>query len=530
MSNITESKQHNQWNWHNFFVCLSLSCGAMAYGYPAAVIGTILGQPSFLRYMKLVNEQGEETPDAPSLIGSINGAFQAGAFFGVLCGGLVLDRWGRKAGIIYCAILSIIGNTMCCAAQNVPMFIVFRFVSGGGSWAFLSSTSVYVSELAPPKFRGFFTGMIGVAICIGFALSGYLGLAFYSTDDLAAQWRGTLGLGLIFPVFMLIVVYFVPESPRYLLLKGREEEARAIVIKLHHIKGAPDQEYARSEFYQMQKEAEYDRSLTPSWKQMFTRSSYRNRVLIACSFAVITQSTAVLVINNYAPSLFAALGYGVRDRLVLQCGYLTVAIPFNILGAAIMDRVGRKKLMYWSVAGCCLFLIIEAAMLANFASPIPEHPNKAGLAMGVAAFYLFLAVFSVGVDVVAFVYYSEIFPNHIRAKGVTICTSAYCLISLVYVEAAPTAFANIGWKYFLVFIIISGLSAIFIYFVYPETKGIPLEEIAAIFGDADEVMVYSRNVHVNNDLEIEVYPTTESPQSISESAGKEGAAREAGTV
>jgi MFS family permease len=131
--------------------------------------------------------------------------------------------------------------------------------------------------------------MIGVCICIGFALQGYMGLAFFSTHS-NAQWRGPLGIGLVFPIVMLVVVWLAPESPRYLLLKGRNDEAQAIIMKLHHVAGDPDQEYARREFYQMKLQAEYDRSLTPSWKQMFTRRSYLKRVLIASSFAFITQS------------------------------------------------------------------------------------------------------------------------------------------------------------------------------------------------------------------------------------------------
>jgi MFS family permease len=131
--------------------------------------------------------------------------------------------------------------------------------------------------------------MIGVCICTGFALSGIMGLAFFSTHT-NAQWRGPLGLGMVFPVFMLFVISIAPESPRFLLLKGHHEEARTIVMKLHHVSGDADQEYARREFFQMQKQIDYDRSLTPSWKQMFLRPSYRKRVLIAISFAFITQS------------------------------------------------------------------------------------------------------------------------------------------------------------------------------------------------------------------------------------------------
>jgi hypothetical protein len=103
-------------------------------------------------------------------------------------------------------------------------------------------------------------------------------------------------------------------------------------MKLHHTPDDPDQEYARTEFYQMQKQTEHDQKLEPSWKLMFTKASYRKRVILACAFAFIGQSTAVLVVNNYGPTLYESLGYGVKDQLILQCGWVTVGIPFNTLG------------------------------------------------------------------------------------------------------------------------------------------------------------------------------------------------------
>lgn len=112
-----------------------------------------------------------------------------------------------------------------------------------------------------------------------------------------------------------------------------------------------------------------------------------------------------------------------------------------------MDRFGRKPLMIFGVAGCCVCLCVEAAMVALYAD---EGTNKAGLAVGVAAFYIFLLVYSFGVDVAGVVFYSELFPNHIRSKGVSLCMVSIALTDLVYLQATSSAFANIGWKFFLV--------------------------------------------------------------------------------
>jgi MFS family permease len=232
-----------------------------------------------------------------------------------------------------------------------------------------------------------------------------MGLAFFYSNDPVAQWRAPLGIALIFPIAICILCFFIPESPRYLLMHGRVDEAREIVYRLHRMPNDPDQEYARAEFYQMSKQAELDRTLDPGWLELFRRPSYRKRIAMGCGFAFIGQSTGVLVLNNYGPTIYAALGYDTEYQLIFQCGWISVGILGNILGALIMDFTGRRPLLMFGVAGCCISLILEAAMVANFAE---AGTNKAGLRMGVAAAYIFLMVYSVGIDVAGVVFYSEL--------------------------------------------------------------------------------------------------------------------------
>ncbi|KAH4007443.1 hypothetical protein HBI24_065950 [Parastagonospora nodorum] len=491
---IKHPSKRSQFNAYNFLVCFLVSLGQIAFGHPASIIGTTLGEPPFHVYMGLVDASGKPTTNAESLIGTMNGVFQAGAVLGILSSSYIMDRWGRKAGILYCALFSLVGGALLCGAQNVAMFIAARFIAGWGSWGFLAVTPTYSAELAPPGLRGFFVGMNGVNIALGYAIASYMGMAFYFAESHDAKWRGPLGIALIWPAMMIAITFVVPESPRYLLMKGRIEEARTIVMRLHSIKGDPDHEFARGEFYQMVKQTEVDRTLEPGWIAMFTKKGYRHRTALAMGFAFVGQSTGVLVINNYGPTLYATLGYGTKQQLEFQCGWITVGIVFNAIGAVFLDKVGRKPLMLIGVGGCCVCLIVEAAIVANYAE---AATNKAALAAGVAMFYLFLAVYSMGVDVAGVVFYSELFPNHIRAKGVCLSMATVALTDLVYLQATTTAFANIGWRFYLVFIVITGVGVVGAYFLLPETKGIPLEEMAHIFGD--DVVVNLDDVHINHD-------------------------------
>jgi MFS family permease len=142
--------------------------------------------------------------------------------------------------------------------------------------------------------RGFFAGMNGVSVGIGYSFATYMGLAFYGTGSPSLQWRGPLGLAVIFSFIPLASLLFVPESPRYLLMAGRVDEAKAVVRKLHDLSHEDEQHFAIAEFYQMHKQTEYDRTLNASWVQMFKKPSYRKRAILAAGFSFLSQSTAIL--------------------------------------------------------------------------------------------------------------------------------------------------------------------------------------------------------------------------------------------
>ena len=279
-----------------------VSLGQIAFGYPASIIGVTLAQPSFLVYMGLLDiETLELTPNADQLIGAMSGIFQAGAFIGVFIAGWVSDKHGRKAGFYFCGLLSLFGGALLCGSTSVGMFIAARLFAGAGSWGFLSVTPYYSAELAPPDLRGLMVGLNGINIALGYGLASYMGLAFFYTPYGDAQWRAPLGIALLWPFMMVLVCFLAPESPRYLLMKGRVEEARAIIFRLHKMKHDPDNEFAEAEFYQMSKQAEIDRKLDPGWIELFRRPSYRRRCMLAMSFAFVGQSTGVLGKHGLVP-------------------------------------------------------------------------------------------------------------------------------------------------------------------------------------------------------------------------------------
>jgi MFS family permease len=162
-----------------------------------------------------------------------------------------------------------------------------------------TTAATYIAELSQAETRGFFTGLTGVAIACGYTVAALMGLAFSYTTDLNLQWRTPLGLCLVPSTALLVVLYFAPESPRFLLLKDKPEQAWMIISALHYDPIDENQEFIKEEFFQMRTQLEFERTLDSSWLHMLKKSSYRKRTLMACLVTFLGQSTAVLVAAAY---------------------------------------------------------------------------------------------------------------------------------------------------------------------------------------------------------------------------------------
>jgi MFS family permease len=185
--------------------------------------------------------------------------------------------------------------------------------------------------------------MVGGGLVIGYSIASLMGLAGFYIHDLHAQWRFPLGLGLVFLVFMLCILPLLLEAPRWLLMVGRDTEAKAIVFDIHKSPKDQRRTFAQREFFQMQQQVEIDRNMKSSWLEMFRRPSYRKRFIIALTFAFFNQSTGILVIGSYGTFIYKSLGFNARDALCFQVEWTLTAEPFTFLGTRLLlgfNRVG----------------------------------------------------------------------------------------------------------------------------------------------------------------------------------------------
>ncbi|RFU26551.1 hypothetical protein B7463_g9784, partial [Scytalidium lignicola] len=461
-------------NPYNLLIVAFVALGSFAFGYSNTIIGTTLAQPSFISYFDL-----DKSSNRNAISGATSGIYTGGGLLGALFASWAAEHLGRKRSIFIGALTATIGGTLQAGSVALAMFLVFRFVNGFGVGMLLPLVPLYQSEVSPPHSRGMMVGFHGICVTVGYAAASWAGFGFYFVNASGAQWRLPLAIQAIPALFCTVGILFLPESPRWLISSERSEEALRIVQRLHRDETDPDDIFAFREYQQMKQQYEIDKNNKVSWKEMFVKPSFRKRVIIGAIVMFGSQTTGTTVIANYGPELYSALGFGTTLQLLFSACYASLALCGNIFNAFTVDYIGRVNALKIGWIGDAFALIGECASLSTF-----ERTGSHGAAVA-SVFFLFLhiALFAFNIDVTTYVYTSEIFPNHIRAKGMSSSIVAYFASLIIYLQVAPTAFANIGWKFYLVFLslLVTFITTLFFYF--PESKGLSLEEIAKLFND-----------------------------------------------
>ncbi|KAJ9256499.1 hypothetical protein DTO207G8_2502 [Paecilomyces variotii] len=458
---------------------LFVALGSFTYGYAASIISTTLAQPSFVSYFALDKRQ-----DASNVEGAINGLFQAGGLFGALSCIATADWLGRRKAIFIGAVISVIGGALQAGSVDIAEYIAMRFITGVGIGALVVLIPLYQSEISPAKIRGLLVGTHGACICTGYSISSWIGLGFYFVSASGAQWRIPLALQCVAPLILSCGIMYLPESPRWLLARDRTEEAyRSFCLTQVDDENA-DEEALRNEFQLLRAQLIHEKHNAVSFIELFRRPSLRKRCMIGFLTMFGAQGTATLVINNYGPLLYGNLGFDNVLQIVMQAAWITVGAFGNAINALLVDRIGRVRMLMFGFAGCVIALVGECITLSIFQRTGQKEVASA------AVFFLFLHIgcFSISTDATSYVYASEIFPTPVRAKGLSVSISGLFIATILFLQSAPTAFDQIGWKYYLVFICVTSVIFVCMWLFFPETRQKSLEDIAVLFGDSEETL------------------------------------------
>jgi SP family arabinose:H+ symporter-like MFS transporter len=400
---------------------------------------------------------------SPGLHGIAMASALYGTVVGSLLGGWPADRFGRKATLLWIGILYFVGAVGSGLAPNVSIFILARVIGGLGIGISTVVAPMYISEIAPPKHRGRLAGMFQFNIVFGILI------AYVSNALLAGMgenaWRWMLGVA-AFPSLLYAVFCFgLPESPRWLLSRKGDREAGVQVLQ------RIEPEASKAEIA-----AEADTIIAASSEQVSSGHFWTRRlskpILLAILIAFFNQLSGINVILYFAPRIFELDGLAARAALLQSIGIGITNFIFTFVGLWMIDRLGRRTLLYIGSFG-----YIASLGLASWAF-FTQHYSLVP-----ACIFAFVAAHAIGQGAVIWVFISEIFPNRHRAEGQTLGSFTHWIFAALLTTAAPRVFAVFPAGYiFSFFAGMMVMQLLWVQAVVPETKGVPLEQIQKQLG------------------------------------------------
>ncbi|MFN8095586.1 MAG: sugar porter family MFS transporter [Vicinamibacteria bacterium] len=404
---------------------------------------------------------------SPGLHGIAMGAALYGTVVGSLVGGWPTDRYGRKATLTWIGVLYLASAFGCAFATGIGTFVAARFVGGLGIGISTVAAPLYISEIAPPSHRGRLAGMFQFNIVFGILV------AFASNAALAGiganAWRWMLGVAAIPSIVYTVGCFLIPESPRWLLSRKGDRAAGLAVLKLVEPEASPAQ---------LEKTADdiVAASSPRAAGARFWDARLRTPILLAFLIAFFNQLSGINAILYFAPRIFELTGLGARAALLQSVGIGVTNLVFTFVGLWLIDRLGRRTLLYIGSLGYILSLGLCA--WAFFSAHYAIVP---------ACIFAFIAAHAVGQGAVIWVFISEIFPNRHRAEGQAFGSFTHWIFAALLTTFFPkmvTAFAP-GYV-FLFFCGMMCLQLLWVKTMVPETKGVPLEEMQKQLGIAPE--------------------------------------------
>jgi sugar porter (SP) family MFS transporter len=434
-----------------FKVSLIAGLGGILYGYD---VGIIAGALVFVRSSFALSTQMEEVVVSVVLVGSLLGA---------IAGGAASDRFGRRAILVAGGVIFTVGSLLAPLSPDVYALILARMLLGVAIGFTSVTAPIYVSELAPPQSRGRLIGLYQFALTVGIAVADLVGYWLAG----AHAWRLMFGLGAIPAALFLVLVLAVPESPRWLVAQGRTAETEKVLDSYTDAAGA---QILLNEI-RASLAVTSERRWTALWSP-----SVRKALFIAVGFTILQQVTGVNTILYYGPSVFSMAGIG-TDKAAIFATFLVAAVNVlaTVIALVLVDRVGRKPLLYAGVGGMTLSLFALAYAFHNQAN--------AGASLGIIAtvcLMVYIGCFACSMGPIGWILVAEVFPLRLRSRGAAAATlgsgASNFLVSLTFLSLIHAAGNSLTFCLYGGFCV---LTLLFVRFVIPETKGRELESISA---------------------------------------------------
>ncbi len=440
---------HRESKENKFIIIATIitAIGSFLFGYDTGVIsGAIL----FIKVQFSLNA-GQE--------GFVVSSVLIGALIGAITGGTLTDRLGRKKVIIYSGVLFIVGAIIAALAVNIPMFVSGRIIAGLGVGTASFASPLYIAEVAPPKARGKLVSVSQLLITIGIVIAYLIDFAFAPSSN----WRAMFALAAIPGLALALGMYFMPESPRWLVSKDKINTAISVLKEIRD-------SGVENEINGIEKELSEEKK---SWKELFS-PDVKIALLIGTLLAIFQQVTGINTVIYYAPTILQLAGFSSASVSILgTVGIGIVNVVMTIIALNLIDKTGRRPLLIISIIG----MVITLFLLGYFFMV----ESKSLTTVALISLIGYVASFAIGLGPVFWLLTSEIFPLSVRGIASSFVAFINWTFNFIVALTFPDLIVTIGKTYtFWVYGIVGIIALLFILRYVPETRGLSLEQIQAL--------------------------------------------------
>ncbi|KAF7305439.1 Hexose carrier protein [Mycena chlorophos] len=465
------------------WVTVACTTAMVLFGYDQGVFGGIIITPDFLETMGNPN---------PSLQGAIVALYDIGCLFGALAAMFVGERLGRRKTFLVGVSIMSVGALMQTCSYTVIQMIVARIITGLGNGMNTATAPVWESETCKPSRRGKLVVFEMVMNIAGFAVSNWMTYGFSFAQG-SVSWRFPIAFQLAFSVVLFATIPWLPESPRWLLMHGFEDEGAAVLAALHGEGATAQDAVIVDQKMEILEAVRMEKDISPSWSDILHmrtgETGMLQRLLLGAGAQLMQQLVGINVTSYYLP-LVLQNSVGLSNnlaRLLAACNSITYLL-FAFFGIVLIERAGRRKLMMSGAVGQAGCYIAISYCLA-FAGP-EDRRYGAAATFFFFAYYLFFGVCWQGVP---WLYPVEINSLAMRTKGAALATATNWLSNYLIVEVTPPGIAAMGWRFYLVWMVFNVLFVPVVWLFYPETANRHLEDVDWLYRDNPRMVVVLGN-------------------------------------